>query len=534
MAHPSTALMLAHRGVEVWLTNYKSHSISHGPVTVNGNQVTTTVQIPAKTQYRVRWRTVPDSPLTAQCRIMVPSPGPHEQMAAACHFMDSTAADTQYVISRNLTSAHGFVALEIRRARGPERVMPQFVPTVPDQQLIDKEGSPPFIVFRFEFSPHTKRHRTSEADAHPSKRKKAESSEDRPREGAKKAKINKPGSGHEMSPLEKLLAAQAEGDKLDDEIEAKLAEIEEKNAAKRKVLGKSTMLMHNGLYAWLQGRNNRKLAHSKGIVDVEDNTISATITVKKAAEFFFCFSTHASGQRTLPPISCVGEVFLSTRNGAVRLGGSALMNPEVQSCQVKNKSIGNGPAHWFETPEGDPAFVYLRIRKARAIKSDSDDKRDVLEFIAADKPLVTFRFDFASRRRDTGPATRPVVLIKTLKAVKEDCGHEKSETRKRGRSHMEPDAGENLSCSSDLASLADSRRSEEIDSGTKNKRRRSSPDTQGSEISGPSTGASRFKELKAEYRESERLDKEMTEKLLALKKTNAEKRRMLDSIQDVE
>lgn len=51
MANPPAPLLLAHRGVEAWLTNSKAHSISHGSTTVKENQITTTVQVSEKTVF---------------------------------------------------------------------------------------------------------------------------------------------------------------------------------------------------------------------------------------------------------------------------------------------------------------------------------------------------------------------------------------------------------------------------------------------------------------------------------------------------
>lgn len=41
------------------------------------------------------------------------------------------------------------------------------------------------------------------------------------------------------------------------------------------------MLMHSGIYAWLQCKNNKKMAHSKATIDMSSNTISAVITLNK-------------------------------------------------------------------------------------------------------------------------------------------------------------------------------------------------------------------------------------------------------------
>ncbi|KAJ7778703.1 hypothetical protein DFH07DRAFT_936384 [Mycena maculata] len=305
MANPPSTLLLTHRGVEAWLTDHSSHTISHGSVKVDGNQISTTCTVSEKTAYRVRWRSTPNSPITALCNIFLPSP---RQNPVAANFMDATKADTQYRISNTCMSqsdSHkdgwfhsakgGFVQLEVRRGKGaPERVSTSHSMEKINIDLIDKDDGPPFVVFRFEFV--SKRAHSPEANPGPQKRQKvvavgnkAEGS-NKPRESQPPKTPSKPekspnksvktphtpasggpgksvqsktlttpnkpakpshkpshkpstgGSGsrgQQSTIMEKLIAAKAEADKLDVELQKQLTELEEANAAKRKFLDKS-------------------------------------------------------------------------------------------------------------------------------------------------------------------------------------------------------------------------------------------------------------------------------------------------------
>ncbi|KAJ7118912.1 hypothetical protein C8R44DRAFT_737780 [Mycena epipterygia] len=297
MANPPTALLLAHRGVEAWLTNQKSHSIPHGETTVSGNQITTTVKVPVKTAQTKNKLVLPSSKRS------------HENVKVAAHFMDATKADTQYTTAKTWDSSSdkdgwfntppaaekgGFVQLEIRRTKGtPERVS-NFEPNsrleTIELDLIDDENDPPFIVFRFEFVPPTKRRQTPDANATPNKRKKTDITEEElqvakdqhsrllktpnkpkntsqktpdksakktstpnnspkktstpnnsPKKASKKTPSGDSGGGElffEKSIVDKLIAAKAEADELDAALQKQLAEIEKDNAAKRELLGK--------------------------------------------------------------------------------------------------------------------------------------------------------------------------------------------------------------------------------------------------------------------------------------------------------
>ncbi|KAJ7042072.1 hypothetical protein C8F04DRAFT_1230157, partial [Mycena alexandri] len=243
MANPRTSLLLSHRGVEAWLTNHKAHTIPPGVVTVTGNQVKTTVHVPEKTAYLVRWRSIAEKPIDALCEIMLPK---HEK--AATSFMAQGEADTQYRTSKTTfspdkdgwfytppaTEKGGFVQLEIRRARSaPEQISP---PQPKDSRgskqqikvdLIDGVDDPPFIIFKFEFeasSESVKRRHVPEENPGPQKRKKTEcggaklSPRQRvktPTKKAAKASVKSTGgspstSGGKTTIMDKLIAAKAE------------------------------------------------------------------------------------------------------------------------------------------------------------------------------------------------------------------------------------------------------------------------------------------------------------------------------------
>ncbi|KAJ7118911.1 hypothetical protein C8R44DRAFT_737779 [Mycena epipterygia] len=78
---------------------------------------------------------------------------------------------------------------------------------------------------------------------------------------------------------------------------------------------------------------------------------SADLSLNK--KYVVSYSTFSRGQRTLPPKSCFGEVFVSTGcDEEERLVGSGLMDEKqesTQSCRVKNGSSANGPDTWFQT-----------------------------------------------------------------------------------------------------------------------------------------------------------------------------------------
>ncbi|KAJ7118937.1 hypothetical protein C8R44DRAFT_982654 [Mycena epipterygia] len=221
------------------------------------------------------------------------------------------------------------------------------------------------------------------------------------------------------------------------------------------------------------------MAHSKATIN--NNTVSAVITLNKNLEYFFCWATATCGQRTLAPLSCVGEVFLSTGKGDsednVRLAGSAVMDEFAEPlCQVKNSSGGKGPATWFET--GDSSFVSLRIRRAKILASN--DGREVLDYLDSNTPFVTFKFIFVGSKRAVHtparqerrllirfPATEAPALQKEIKAPtgresEQRTGHDKNLKRKAMSSEVEDvksDVGRDDSPLTSLGGSSESSRS---------------------------------------------------------------------------
>ncbi|KAJ7184474.1 hypothetical protein C8R46DRAFT_1185891 [Mycena filopes] len=235
MANPPTSLLLSHRGVEAGLTDPKSHSISHGAVTVAGNQITTAVHVAEKTTSYMA--------LTK----------PETQYRTA-----KTSNQEGWFCTPAATEKGGFVQLEIRRARNaPEQISSSTTDSDGDSQqriqvdLIDSAADPPFIVFKFEFGESGEKGRlilTPEENPGPRKRKRTESeaakrSRPQAKTPSKTAKASvTPSVGASSSGggtiVEKLIAAKAEADKLDVELEKRLLALEKSNAAKRQLLRK--------------------------------------------------------------------------------------------------------------------------------------------------------------------------------------------------------------------------------------------------------------------------------------------------------
>ncbi|KAJ7461667.1 hypothetical protein FB451DRAFT_1404893 [Mycena latifolia] len=300
------------------------------------------------------------------------------------------------------------------------------------------------------------------------------------------------------------------------------------------------MLMHNGIYAYLQGKNNKKLLHSKPVI--KGNNIAATITVNKLVEYFVCWSTSACGQRTLPAVSCVGEVFLPTGNGGEQLVGSGLMDENIPSTQVshiKYGSSGNGPANWFETtlPSEGGGYVRLKIRRVKIIKTGA---REVLEYLdSALNPFITFQFNFVA-----------IMLKKEIQALMADehsgfddvRGKRKRNTSSHSNEEVKEENDDSDSDSiSELTSIADStdsrHSSREIDDKKKTrskkngppiKRQRSSTGSKSATTaSGGNTTSLDIQKFKADKLENQRLREKMLEEWSATKKANAEMREMM-------
>ncbi|KAJ7494457.1 hypothetical protein B0H11DRAFT_2277194 [Mycena galericulata] len=307
------------------------------------------------------------------------------------------------------------------------------------------------------------------------------------------------------------------------------------------------MLMHNGFYAWLQGKNNKKLVHSKAVT--KENSMCASITLKKSTEYFFCFSTFTCGQRTLSPQTCVGELFLPTANGEVRLAGTAFMDQQrtsTQLGQVKNTSKGNGPANWFEAvfPSKETDFVRLRIRRAHIIKCDGG--KELIDYVdPPESPFVVFQFNFIGKER--GPShsmARGVALKKetTMHDVEEDS--KAGDKRKRGEStgsDVKSQAEGGDDSISDLSSIPESSRSPslEIDAPRPYIKRLRSGAGPTNIASSSSSGGKLEKrtrtgeidvgdEFMAELAKGKQLQKQLQDKLLATKKKNQKMQEMLD------
>ncbi|KAJ7778702.1 hypothetical protein DFH07DRAFT_795665 [Mycena maculata] len=294
------------------------------------------------------------------------------------------------------------------------------------------------------------------------------------------------------------------------------------------------MLMHNGFYAWLQGKNNKKLNHSKSLI--KGTTISASITLSKSVDYFFCFSTLVCGQRTLEPQTCVGELFLPTGTGEVRLAGTAVLDERRSSSQlgqIKNGSNGNDPTFWFEAafpPEDD--FVRLRIRRARIIKCYGGPGKDTIDYIdPPETPFAVFQFNFVGGRRILPkPAQRVVVLRKEASAmhVNRDLGI--GDKRKRGSTESDVNSSDLSSIPEFSASRSHSRETERPDI---SKRLRSAHEPRNIAPSSSSKGNTDEPldigdEYIAELEREKQLQTKLKEKLLATKQRNQKLQEMLD------
>ncbi|TFK34882.1 hypothetical protein BDQ12DRAFT_688997 [Crucibulum laeve] len=174
--------LLSYKGMDAWLVDVKGPPLQHGPITVEGNQISATVRVKPNSKYNVSWRSCINSPpVSAWCEVYHSST--HAEVdcpRAASHFMDRSKLTTQHRSSRGRlelpfkrygymkvmekpkvegTVDLGSVRLEIRRAQGRISEVDIEDPSgeqhlcCVDIDIIDdqNENKPPYIIFNFNF-----------------------------------------------------------------------------------------------------------------------------------------------------------------------------------------------------------------------------------------------------------------------------------------------------------------------------------------------------------------------------------------------
>ncbi|KAJ7148931.1 hypothetical protein C8R43DRAFT_1007695 [Mycena crocata] len=264
---------LVHKNIEAWLADYDGNIIPHGKVKVDGETISTSVQMPKDTEYVLRWRNHPGTAHTAFCEVFIPHRA-NRHFRVAMHFMDKEKIETQERSSHGrLVGAFGrnngwfqmpakkkgFVQLEIRRARGTPihecKPDPKHAGSHLDEidiDLIDDpaENHAPFIVFRFDLKlgPRlaVKNVPLQSKSTVPQKRKEPESGLQSPPASARSIRAQRSpsplfstrGNSEERTILERLNAAKAEEEELDAKLKAQLLATEKRIAAKKELLAK--------------------------------------------------------------------------------------------------------------------------------------------------------------------------------------------------------------------------------------------------------------------------------------------------------
>ncbi|KAJ7084180.1 hypothetical protein C8R43DRAFT_1051898 [Mycena crocata] len=146
--------------IDAWLQDDISNALPHGPVSISGNQISSTYLVPPETRFYMCWSTRPNRPITALGAIVRPPPfsGSVSSCRATVHIMDKDIPGTQMQTSHTpgygrvgdgwfvSPSAYmsGFLQLEIRKATKDLR-QPSLGIYITDPQDI----SYPSIIFRF-------------------------------------------------------------------------------------------------------------------------------------------------------------------------------------------------------------------------------------------------------------------------------------------------------------------------------------------------------------------------------------------------
>ncbi|KAJ7494458.1 hypothetical protein B0H11DRAFT_2004725 [Mycena galericulata] len=166
---------LSYRGIDAWLYGQDGKHLPLGPVVVEGNQITTVVELKSPKAYHLNWCKSRDAPsINARCDMFRPAGKTRivENARIASCYMNADDAQTQARSSNGRLehplpryswlwtpkSRPGFVSLEIMRLRGPAKEIQRrdettsgtkFYEMSPD--YLDEVEAPPFITFTFEF-----------------------------------------------------------------------------------------------------------------------------------------------------------------------------------------------------------------------------------------------------------------------------------------------------------------------------------------------------------------------------------------------
>ncbi|KAJ7494459.1 hypothetical protein B0H11DRAFT_2004733 [Mycena galericulata] len=166
---------LSYRGIDAWLHGKDGKHLPLGPVVVEGNQITTVVELKSPKAYHLMWCKSRDAPsINARCDMFRPAgkTGFIETARIANYYMNADDAQTQSRSSKGRLEhplprdswlwtpkrRPGFVSLEIRRLQGPAKEIQRRDETGPGTKLyemsldyLDEIDAPPYIIFRFEF-----------------------------------------------------------------------------------------------------------------------------------------------------------------------------------------------------------------------------------------------------------------------------------------------------------------------------------------------------------------------------------------------
>ncbi|KAJ6606290.1 hypothetical protein DFH09DRAFT_5116 [Mycena vulgaris] len=172
-----TADTLTHLGIDAWLQDPKGARLALSPAVVNGNLITTVIEVENPKSYCLHWCKSRDTPsINARCDVFRPvGKSGHVKIARIAHrFMAADDAQTQSRSSQGALelplqkdawlwtprsgSRTGYISLEVRRLRhSPWQSVPMGNedPELVVDELNGDEGAttPPNIIFRFDFKP---------------------------------------------------------------------------------------------------------------------------------------------------------------------------------------------------------------------------------------------------------------------------------------------------------------------------------------------------------------------------------------------
>ncbi|KAJ6546848.1 hypothetical protein B0H19DRAFT_1162758 [Mycena capillaripes] len=175
---------LSHHGIDAWLQDPKGNRFPLGPPIVDGNKITTVIELDNPKSYSLEWCTSPGAPaINAWCELFRPAgkAGHIKMVRIANHYMAENDLRTQSRSSKGRLelplqrdawlwtprSKIGVISLEIRRLRSPPRETERQDEKNPgsliyeiDVDMLDDDNSnsggetkPPYVIFRFQFKP---------------------------------------------------------------------------------------------------------------------------------------------------------------------------------------------------------------------------------------------------------------------------------------------------------------------------------------------------------------------------------------------